>query len=216
MNGIGTDEDMVIDVICSASNSKIIAIKEAFQEMTGKSLEDAIESECSGEFKRVLVAIIQGCRQKGCNEAQARIDAQELFEAGEDKIGTDESTFIRIMCNSSFKQIRLIDEYYQDITGHDLITVIEKELSGDFEKALKCIVQYAKNRLATVSDMLYESMKGTGTRDASLIRIILVYAETDLELIKGYFDQNYEQSLAEMIAGDISGDYKKFLLSIVQ
>lgn len=52
--------------------------------VTGKSLEDAIESECSGNFKRVLVAIIQGCRQKGCNEAQARIDAQELFEAGEE------------------------------------------------------------------------------------------------------------------------------------
>lgn len=34
MNGIGTDGDMVIDVICSASNSKIIAIKEAFQEST--------------------------------------------------------------------------------------------------------------------------------------------------------------------------------------
>lgn len=47
----------------------------------------------------------------------------------------------------------------------------------------KFLVQYAKNRLATVSEMLYKSMKGAGTRDASLIRIILVYAEVTFKYL---------------------------------
>lgn len=49
----------------------------------GKSLEDAIESECHGDFKRVLIAVLQGGRQKGVDGAQAKIDAQTLFDAGE-------------------------------------------------------------------------------------------------------------------------------------
>lgn len=52
--------------------------------MYGKELEEAIDDECSGDFKRVLVAILQGCRQKGSDKEQARAEAQELYEAGEE------------------------------------------------------------------------------------------------------------------------------------
>lgn len=40
--------------------------------------------------------------------------------------------------------------------------------------------------------------------------------QIDLGKIKAWFDENYEKSLAEMITGDTSGDYRKFLLSIVE
>ncbi|VUZ52609.1 unnamed protein product [Hymenolepis diminuta] len=216
MKGAGTNEDMLIDVICTADNREIDEIKTAFQEMTGKSLEDEIESETSGDFRRVLIAILQGSRSTAFDKSQARADAQELFDAGEDKLGTDESTFVRMICSSSFKQIRLINECYQDLTGHDLIKAIEKETSGDFKKALIRVVKVAISRVGTIAEMLYSSMKGAGTRDTSLIRIILCHAEIDLGKIKAWFDENYEKSLAEMIAGDTSGDYRKFLLSIVE
>lgn len=51
--------------------------------MTGKSLEDTIEKETGGVFKRVLVAILQARRESGNDEAQARQDAMELYNAGE-------------------------------------------------------------------------------------------------------------------------------------
>ncbi|VDN96154.1 unnamed protein product [Rodentolepis nana] len=215
MNATETDNDLLIHVICTADRDEIRPIKEAFQEMAGTRLVEAIESKCNGDFKRVLLAIVDGSREEDCDESQARADAKELFEAGEDKIGTDESTFIRMMCNRSFKQIQLIDKYYQELSGHDLITVIEKELSGDVGKSLKLIVNYAKNKVATLSQMLNASLKGGETRSASVIRIVLAYAESDLESIKAYFDETYEQSLAEMIGAEASGDYKHFLLDIV-
>ena len=52
--------------------------------VTGHSLEDDITSETSGDFKRVLVAILQARRDTDCDESQARQDAMELFEAGEE------------------------------------------------------------------------------------------------------------------------------------
>nr|CDS27549.1 annexin [Hymenolepis microstoma] len=216
MKGMGTDESMLIDIICTANNLEMEKIKEAFEEITGKSLEDEIRSETSGDFRRVLIAILQGSRSVDFDEAQARVDAQEIFDAGEDKLGTDESTFVRIICSSSFKQIRAINECYQELTGHDLITAIGKETSGDFKKALTRVVQIAINKAGTIAEMLYKSMKGAGTDDTNLIRIILCYAESDLGKIRAWFDGNYEKSLAEMITGDTSGDYRKFLLSIVE
>ncbi|KAM7535514.1 hypothetical protein Aperf_G00000095697 [Anoplocephala perfoliata] len=215
MKGIGTDEATLIDVICTSNNNEIQHVKEAFLEMTGNALEDKIESECRGDFKRVLAAILQASRETGYDKAQAKRDAEDLFNAGENKIGTDESAFIRILCTRSHAQIHYINEFYLDLCGHDLITAIEKETSGDFEKALTRIVMVAKSKIKTLAEILYQSMKGLGTRDRSLIRIILGYAETNLGEIKACFEETYNKTLAEMIASETSGDYGKFLLAIV-
>ncbi|CDI98572.1 annexin [Echinococcus multilocularis] len=216
MKGAGTNEKLLIDILCTASNKEVKKIKEAYEEITQKSLEDDVESETSGDFKRVLVAILQARRECDCNESQAREDAMEIYKAGENKLGTDESTFTRILCSRSQDQIRTIDEVYQEETGHDLIKAIKKETSGDYEEALCRIVLASKDLTGTVAEMLYRSMKGAGTNDDSLIRIILAHSEDDLRRIQAKFDSTYEKSLVEMISGDTSGDYKNFLLAILE
>nr|CDS27546.1 annexin [Hymenolepis microstoma] len=71
MNEGETDNDLLIDVICTSSKTKILAIKGAFQENSSgrKSLVEAIESECSGDLKRVLMATVESCRRKGFDES---------------------------------------------------------------------------------------------------------------------------------------------------
>uniref|UniRef100_A0A0R3WA18 Annexin n=1 Tax=Taenia asiatica TaxID=60517 RepID=A0A0R3WA18_TAEAS len=216
MKGAGTNEGMLIDVLCTATNNEVKKIKEAYQDLTQKSLEDDVESETSGNFKRVLVALLQARRETDCDKSQAREDALEIYKAGEDKLGTDESTFTRILCTRSYDQIRVINEIYQDEAGHDLIKAIEKETSGDYKKVLSRIVLMSKDPIGTVAEMLYRSMKGAGTNDDSLIRIILAYSEDSLQKIQNKFDNTYEKTLVEMISGDTSGDYKKFLLAILE
>lgn len=43
-----------------------------------------MESETSGDFKRVLVAILQARRENECDKSQAREDAMEIYKAGEE------------------------------------------------------------------------------------------------------------------------------------
>ena len=37
----------------------LVEIKAKYQELYGKSLEDAIGDECSGDYKKMLIAIVQ-------------------------------------------------------------------------------------------------------------------------------------------------------------
>jgi annexin A7/11 len=62
---------------------------------------------------------------------------------------------------------------------------------------------------------LYKSMIGVGTDDSSLIRVITTRAEIDMLYIKGEFSSMYNKTLEHMIAGDTSGNYKHFLLTLV-
>ncbi|VUZ52612.1 unnamed protein product [Hymenolepis diminuta] len=217
----GTDESMLIDVLCTATPAEIEEIKVAYLDVLerkkkkNRDLETDIKNDTSGDFQKLLVVLLQARREDSHDEAQAKIDSFDLYQAGEARSGTDESTFTRIIGNRSWEHLCKIDDFYVDHYGHDLIKAITKEASGDYKAALIRIMQTAANRDETIAEMFYNSMKGIGTNDDSLIRLLLAHSENDLAHIKHVFQEKYGKSLADMIKGDTSGDYRKFLLAIV-
>ena len=58
-------------------------------------------------------------------------------------------------------------------------------------------------------------MKGAGTDDDTLVRVVLSRCEIDMEDIKKSFMDNYKKSLAKMIKDDVSGDYRKALFALI-
>uniref|UniRef100_K1RGT2 Annexin n=3 Tax=Magallana TaxID=2171616 RepID=K1RGT2_MAGGI len=58
-------------------------------------------------------------------------------------------------------------------------------------------------------------MKGLGTDDRTLIRIIITRAEVDMVQIKQEFQKQFGKSLDGFIRDDTSGDYRKVLLALV-
>jgi hypothetical protein len=58
IDGLGTDEKALIDVICSKSNAEMAEIKEAYKRMYGKDMESSVKSDVSGYFKRLLVSLM--------------------------------------------------------------------------------------------------------------------------------------------------------------
>lgn len=110
MAGIGTDEDVLIEVLCSMSNYEIHTIKNAYLRMYGKNLESELISETSGNFKRLLVSLCAASRDESgvVDPDAARRDATELLRAGELRVGTDESTFNMVFCQRNYAQIKLV------------------------------------------------------------------------------------------------------------
>ncbi|XP_023245595.1 annexin B9-like [Copidosoma floridanum] len=217
MSGIGTDENVLIEVLCTMSNHEINVIKQAYQAKYGKSLEDDLIGDTSGNFKRLMVSLCCGRRDESfsVDPIRAAEDAKQLLRAGELRFGTDESVFNTILVQRNIAQLQLIFNEYQNITGHDIEEAIENEFSGDIKKGLLAIVKCVKNRAGFFAELLYKSMKGIGTDDKSLIRLVVTRSEVDMGEIKQSFLQQYSKSLEEFISGDCSGHYKKCLLAII-
>ncbi|TRZ20185.1 hypothetical protein HGM15179_006927 [Zosterops borbonicus] len=217
MKGAGTQESVLIEILCTRTNQEIRDIVNCYKSEFGRDIEEDIRSDTSGHFERLLVSMCQGNRDENqtVDYQKAEEDAQRLYQAGEGKLGTDESCFNMVLATRSFPQLKATVEAYSRIANRDLLSSIDREFSGNVERGLKTIVQCALNRPAFFAERLYYSMKGAGTDDSTLIRIVVTRSEIDLVQIKQMFTQMYQKTLATMIASDTSGDYRKLLLAIV-
>lgn len=70
-----------------------------------------------------------------------------MYKAGEDKWGTDESTFNAILVSQSFEQLQAVFAAYQRLYNKDMIKVIKSEMSGDLERGMKAIGMYVSRKL---------------------------------------------------------------------
>lgn len=217
MYGTGTDEDVLIEVMCTMSNQEIRLISHVFQRLYGKNLEHELRSDTSGNFKRLMTSLSCGRRDESMvtDINSAMNDAQELKRAGIDKWGTDESAFNKIFCLRNHAQLKLVAQEYQKLTNHSLEQDIKKEFSGDIEDGLLSILRVAHNRPEFFARRLHKSMAGIGTNDRSLIRLVVTRCEIDMMDVKEEFQRYYGKSLKSFIKGDTSGHYKHALYTLI-
>merc|ERR1711935_732124 len=64
MKGPGTDEEVLIELLCTRSNAAIEDIKKQYDAEHGRDLQDDVKSETRGDFEHLLVALLQGQRLK--------------------------------------------------------------------------------------------------------------------------------------------------------
>nr|XP_045751891.2 annexin A13 [Mirounga angustirostris] len=217
MKGVGTDEAVLIQVLCTRTNKEIIAIKEAYQRLFDRSLESDVKADTSGNLKKILVSLLQANRDEGedVDKDLAGQDAKDLYDAGEGRWGTDELAFNEVLAKRSHKQLRATFQAYQILIDKDIEEAIEAETSGDLQKAYLTLVRCARDPEGYFADRLYKSMKGAGTDEETLIHIIVTRAEVDLQGIKAKFQEKYQKSLSDMVRSDTSGDFQKLLVALL-
>ena len=84
---------------------------------------------------------------------------KELFDAGEDRWGTDETTFTLMLARRSWLMLRAIIQAYEGIAGSSLESAIESECSRDLRKGYKAIVRLAGNPGFYYARSIYKAIK---------------------------------------------------------
>ena len=216
MKGVGTDEDSLIEIITSRPNWMLKKIKEKYKEKYKKDLESAIKSETSGDLERLLVSILQCKRSENNNPNmnECAAQAKELFDAGEAKWGTDSAVFNKIFTGCSPAEIACIAREYHKISGHTILDGINKEFSGNTKKALRSIVYATISPSEYFATRVKDAIKGFGTNDHLLIRVLVTRDEIDMPQIKQYYKQLYGKDMIEDIKKDISGDYRTLMIEL--
>ncbi|XP_049900393.1 annexin A5b isoform X1 [Epinephelus moara] len=212
IKGAGTDEKVLVEILSSRTPQQVKEIVAAYRQEYDDDLEEDVCGDTSGHFKRLLVILLQANRQRGVQEGNIESDAQALFKAGEQKFGTDEQLFVTVLGNRSPEHLRRVFDAYMKMTGYEMEESIKRETSGGLKDLLLAVVKCARSVPAYFAETLYYAMKGVGTDDDTLIRVMVSRSEVDLMDIRTEFRRMFACSLFSMIKGDTGGDFRKTLL----
>ena len=163
------------------------------------------------------MSLIQGNRSTNQTPDKDECEriAKELYKAGEDKVGTDESVFNKYFSLSSPHELLVIAREYHKLSGNLLTKAIDKEFNGDTKKLLNAILYVQISPSEYFAKRIRDAVQGLGTNEKILTRVIVTRAEIDLPIMKQYYKQLYGKDMIKDIEDDVSGDYKRLLLGLI-
>ena len=217
MKGLGTIEGVLSEIIGSRTPQELAAIKQVYAANYGEVLDNAVASDTSGDYQKLLLGLLQ-CQRSNAAQPDANAcmnDAAALYQAGEGKWGTDEATFIRIFSTRSPAELALINQYYKQNTGKGLLGAIDSEFSGDTKDLLDTIIRSNVDPYGYYANRIHDSVAGMGTNDSRLIRNVCARHAVDMPYIKQAYLRDYGKDMLTDLQGDTSGHYRQVLSSLV-
>ncbi|XP_063334807.1 annexin A3b [Pelmatolapia mariae] len=215
IEGLGTTEKTLIDVLTQRSNAQRQLIAKAYEKATGRTLIDDLKGDTRGDFEDVLVALVT---------PPALYDCHVVIKAMKGA-GTRESTLTEIFASRSNKQIRELSEAYLAKTGRSMIHDLQSEVSGDYGKALLILAEGKRDETTNVdaakakadAKALYEAgEKKWGTDEGKFIDILCHRSVPQLRQTLIEYKNISKKTLQESIKSEMSGNLEKLLVAVVK
>jgi len=193
MRGMGTDEFTLTGLVCTMPENLFDDIHGLYKEKYGRTLISHIESECSFNYKKVLV-------YQAMSWAESRAKALNGAMVG---LGTAEDQLIRVVVCATMKERQKVKEAYQALYGKDLIEHIESETSGSFQAILVAVLESTQATMDHDYDAdceaLKAAMEGVGTDEDGLIRVLAGKTPEQIVTLQGKFQEKFERSLFDWV-----------------
>lgn len=217
IKGLGTDEDTLIEIVCSRSNSELVEIKKVYKELFKKEVENDVAGDTSGNFAKLLLALVQTKRAEPSaivDYEKIDEDARALYDSGVKIKGTDVPTWISIMSQRSVPHLKKVFDRYKSYSPYDMQESIRKEVKGDLQSSFLVLVQCIENKQLFFANRLHDAMKSKGAKEKLLTRIVVSRCEVDLRKVCDEYKAQFGETLQKTISEHTKGDYQKALLSL--
>ncbi|XP_017295416.1 annexin A2 [Kryptolebias marmoratus] len=203
MKYLGTDEDTLLEILCTRSGKRLQEISAAYKQMYKKELEKEMRGETSGAFAKLVVALLK----KDSMAAAVHRDIQALIVSLNGK-KADAEPWINILTSRNRDHLEKVLMGLELETGQTGEQIVEKHFSGDFRLGLNVLVQcihssdlYLAKRLATMKTLLVHG-------------IMVCHSEEDLLGIRTKFLKLTGNSLYSALQNHFKGEHLQALLAI--
>lgn len=213
MKGLGSDKDVLTEIVCFRSFDRLNKIKEKYKEKYGKDLVEEIKSETSGDYQKTIMILLEKERNKNSSpdfQTCSKI-ADEIYKHGEGKLGTSEDVFINYFTSLSGEELLLMAKEYHKKYKRDLVSCIQSEFSSNIKDLLLAIIYSLISPSEYFARKVFRAVDGPGTKDKKLIRYIVTRAEVDMKIIRNYYQLIFKKDMVERVKDDTSGEYFKLL-----
>lgn len=205
MAGLGTDEEALLEILCTRSGKQIQEISAAYKQMYKKDLEKELKGETSGDFAKLVVALMN----KGNVTGVVQRDI-EILSASLNGKKAEAGPWIDILTTRDSGHLNKVLVGLEMLTGQTVTEALEKRFSGDIRLGLKVLVQCIQNPDVFLAKRI-STMKPT-----VLHRIMVSHCEEDLLCIRIAYLKITGTSLYTALQKHFKGDHLMALLAICQ
>ena len=126
--GLGTDDSLLIKVLCHRTRQQIQRANEAFikKSKSSKTIQATVSSECSGNYGQFMVALTR-------NEAAVNV---ETLKSAFGMMSTDTKVINELFTTLSNSEIASMRRAYEASTDSNLYDKLQDKLSGQHEKLI--------------------------------------------------------------------------------
>ncbi|CAE6998568.1 hypothetical protein HRS9139_04136 [Pyrenophora teres f. teres] len=221
MKGLGTKESILDDILIGRSNVDLNAIKQKYQELFKRSLQQDLKGDLSAGTEQMYDMIIAARRAEDSHP----VIPQEIEQAVTDLqagmggfVGKNVPQVCQILTSKNDAQLRAMAHSYQQRFHKSLDAILKSSFSGHMQDALRLLVHRATNRAEAEAVRLEESMAGLGTKDELLVqRVVRCHWDRNfMGAVSQAYQQIYKKDLVKRIEGETRGDYERLLVACVR
>ena len=140
--------------------------------------------------------------------------AKDIIKNSVKQYGKNVELFKQVFIDKSREDLILISRAFFDLYKKNFYETIDKEISGKNKKLIKDILFGLITPAQWFAKKAYKAMKGPGTDDNTLCRVIISRAEIDMDEIRDYYFRDWNTDLRNDIDADCSGAYGKILMNL--
>jgi annexin A7/11 len=214
MRGFGTDEDGLIEILCKRTVAQRLQIVKTFKTNYGKDLISEIKGETDGKFRDLLMLLMTPTIDLYVNE----------LHNGLSRLGTDEDTLYDIMPVLSNREMREVNEHYNQKFGKTLEKKLMDDTSGGFRRLMVALANGNRDESGMTNVL-------SARADAQVIKSVVVAGETEeiavnqilcqrnfeqIKLIAQEYEKQSGHTLDDAIKDKFSGELQRGLKSVLR
>jgi len=206
----------LLEISSARSSAELLMVRQAYHIRYKKSLEEDVAEHISGNFRKLLVALVSSYRYEG-PEVDMRLASSEAKKLNESITSRKDNyeELIRIISTRSKAQLNATFNCYKDAYGHHINKALKTQVPEDFQDAVRVLINCICSTEKHFSKVLRLALEGLRTDEDALTRVVVTRAEVDMKHIKEVYAKRTSKTLEQAIASDTSGDYREFLLTLI-
>ncbi|KAJ5596520.1 hypothetical protein N7450_002978 [Penicillium hetheringtonii] len=221
VDGIGTKEWMLNDVLLGRSNADLNAIKTAYEQKYRRSLTRDVEGDLSFKTADLFKAVVRADRREESvpvNPQAVEDEVRTLHGSTAGRMVNNIAEVLGILARSSDAELRAIDQGFHRRYHVSLEKHLEKEFSGHMEDAFLHMLRTATDPAMRDAILLEECMAGMGTKDERLVvRVVRVHWNRNhKERVKAAYRHRFGKNLVDRVRGETSGDYGRLMVALLE
>lgn len=203
MVGLGSDEETLLEILCTRSGKQLREISAAYRQLYKKDLENELIGETSGDFAKLVVALLNK-EDVACGVQR---DIEALYASLNGKKAEAEP-WIDILTSRDSDHLKKVLMGLELESGQMVDQTVEKRFSGDFRLGLKVLVQCIENPYAYLAKRLAD------TKTSIMQGIMVSHSEDDLLCIRAAYLKLTGTSLYTALQKQFKGNHLEALLAI--